>query len=217
LQRDMAIRNLKAEFCLPNNPPKLIPVPGVFRSKINERENGASNVSGKKATGTLMYVGTLYVDDFVPFTPLHPGPVLVDWEARLFSELRKLGYRVVVKPHPESKNSISAAALDRLGVRVANERFEQVYMNADALLFGQTNSSTFFGALGTDSSIVLANEALNPWQPEAERYAAERCALADTCWGPGNRLETDWSKLDAWIADATTKRSQNFYKNFFLQ
>lgn len=215
-QRDMAVRNLRRDLCLPGEPPQILPVPGDFKPKIAGRSttNASPRSSGKPVA---MYVGTLYVDDFVPFTPLHPAPVLADWEARLFRKLHDWGYEVLLKPHPESRNRLPQTYLDALGVRVFNERFEDVYALADVLLFGQTNSSTFFGALGTDSPIVLANEPLNPWQPEARSLAAERCVFADTRPGDDNRLETDWTRLQAELGRAGALKSQNFYRQYFLQ
>lgn len=215
VQQAMAKRNLRVELCLPGRIPEILPVPGEFRPKIpavSNRKYGAERAGRRKA----MYVGTLYVDDFVPFTPLHPAPVLVDWEVRFFRELARLDYDVLFKPHPESRNRIPPATIEKLGVQLINGRFEEVYDQADVLLFGQTNSSTFFGALGTDKSIVLANESLNPWQPEAQNMAEERCVFADTRWGLENRLQTNWKHLKQGLDAAASMRDESFYREFFL-
>ena len=190
-QQALARRNLVPEVILPDAPPDISVVPGRFKPKIcGARTRGYGTKKGR----TVMYAGTLYVDDFVAFSPLRPAPVLVDWEARLIAHLKSWGYEVILKPHPESRNAAPKALLD-LGATLFEERFEEVYHHADIALLGQQESTVFFGVIGTRMPIVLPVPSLEPWQDDMRGLAEKRCYFADTEVGDDGRLATDWEHL----------------------
>ena len=190
-QQALARRNLRLDVILPGPPPEICVVPGRFKQKIARAE---SRVCGTKTGRTVMYTGTLYVDDAVAFSPLRPAPVLVDWEARLIAHLKSWGYEVILKPHPESRNTAPKALLD-LGATLFEERFEEVYHHADTVLLGQQESTVFFGVIGTRMPIVLPVPSLEPWQDDMRVLAEKRCYFADTEVGGDGRLATDWEHL----------------------
>ncbi len=212
-QRKMAQRNLKPELAMPGAPPTIQVVPGTFRPKIVDEADAAP--APKSTPNTIMYVGTLYNDEFAPMTPLIPDIVLVDWEARLIAQLRDWGFDVIVKPHPESRFATPAAYEDLLGARIVHGRFEDVYKQADLVLFGQPNCTPFFGALGTRQPIVVADTGMHFWQPEAAEMLARRCGVVSCGRDAESRLTTDWRALCAAISIAPTLNDDGLFRAFF--
>jgi hypothetical protein len=215
-QRELALRNFRPEYCLLSKPSiETMPMPqdvaadtqAVTVERSSTRRDPNQPIS-------LMYVGTLYTDDFVGFSPLHPAPVLLDWEVRLFDGLKRRGYRVTVKPHPENTYDMSHI-FRGMGLEVATGRFEDVCRQADVLLFAQSNSSSFFHALSTNMPIVLPNLDLNPWQPEVLEAIKARCTFGKTFSDHNNRLQTDWQNLAAAIARAPSLTGNRFYSMFY--
>lgn len=215
-QRIAALANFDSNMLPHDEIPEIVAIPGVFEPKpIQPWMPRTIRDTAKK---TVMYVGTLYPDDFVPFTPLIPGPVLADWEARLITTLHTHGFEVLVKPHPESANQPDRASFERLGAKLVDGRFEEVCGRADVVLFGQANSTPFFAALSTRIPIVLPNAPLNPWQPDALALAKKRCAFAQTHWNDtDNRLSTDIDSLLAAIDLAPSLSDDGFYETYFAR
>ena len=190
-QQALTRRNLRPEVILPDAPPDISVVPGRFKPKIRRAKTRGY---GTKKGRTVMYTGTLYVDDFVHFSPLRPAPVLVDWEARLIAHLKSWGYEVILKPHPESINPAPKALLG-LGATLFEDRFEEIYHRADIAMLGQQEGTVFFGVIGTRMPIVLPVPSLEPWQDDMRGLAEKRCYFADTKIGEDGRLTTDWEHL----------------------
>jgi hypothetical protein len=211
-QKDLAERNFRAEFFPFGPKPSFVAVP---RAKSHSED---SNCVGRRlnAAGrqTIMYVGTIYVDDVVHLSPLHPGVTLLDWEMRLVSQLVAYGYDVIMKPHPESQQKVTEP-FERLGARFVHDRFEKVLGQADVVLCAQANSTTFYDAIGTDAAIVLPDFPLNPWQPEVRELVERRCAFARTWLDENNRLHTDGDDLRSAIRRASDLRCPDFNRELF--
>jgi hypothetical protein len=213
-QQRMSLSSLRPDFTLQERPPVIAVVPGKFRPKIDApRSTVRSELSPIRR---IMYVGTLYNDEFGPLTPLIPDLVLIDWEVRLISHLIGWGYEVLVKPHPESRVQ-SVHLFSELGARVIVGRFEEVYTESDLAIFGQPNATSFFSILGTGHPVVVADTGLHMWQPEALEMLKRRCGFVASTYTPENRLDTDWDKLRTAI-DAAPKLSdsslsQSYFNN----
>ncbi len=205
-QRTAALRNLRADLLLEGTPPEIGVVPGVFRPAILD-----APAPKPARPRTVMYVGTLYEDDFVAFTPLDPACVLVDFEARLIAKLKDCGFDVLVKPHPESPIAAPAAYAERLGATIVTDRFEDCYQRADIILFGQPNATAFFNVLATPKPIVVADTALRDWHPEALALLEKRCGVVIGRRAPDNRIEMVWDALRSAIARAPALMHDGFY------
>lgn len=212
-QKVMAMRNMVAELHLPGNPPEIAVVPGKFRPRIASSWQDRVHRHGET---TVMYVGTLYVDDFVPYSPLLPGPVLLDWEIRLISHLKECGCKVLVKPHPENLGGAPLKFFEELGATVIGGRFEEVWNRADILLFAQPNSSSFFSALATHVPIILPRLEVNPWQNEALELLQKRCALLPCGIEQDNRIATSGAELVHALQTAPELKDDGFYRAFFI-
>lgn len=206
LQRTAALRNLRADLLVEATPPEIAVVPGVFRPAIPHAPAPKS-----ARPRSVMYVGTLYEDDFVAFTPLDPACVLVDFEARLIAKLKGWGFEVLVKPHPESPIAAPAAYAERLGATIVTDRFEDCYQGADIILFGQPNATAFFNVLATSKPIVVADTGLRDWHPEARALLDQRCGVVIGRRSADNRIEMNWDALHSAIERAPGLMDDGFY------
>ena len=215
-QKEMASRNLRSELIFPGEEPEIEVVPGDFRPKIP-----AQDMPGKQSREhglqplTIMYVGTLYSDDVIPFTPLVPDIVLVDWEARLFEKLKEWGYDIIYKPHPESLGKWPKGFLQEFNVNIVTEPFEAVYEQADVILFGQSNCTPFFGAVPVKCAITVADTGLHEWQPEALELLKKRCGYVSSHYDENNRLQMNWEDLHDQIKLSNSLRDTGFSRAFF--
>jgi hypothetical protein len=212
MQRQMSQCNLRADLSVLPPPPNIEVVPGCFVPKIVE--NGKVRSGRSLARPVVMYVGTVYRDEVVAFTPLIPAIVLVDWEARLIGQLQVLGYDVIVKPHPESEVGPPQAYFDELGARLVVERFEDVYQHADIILFGQSNCTPFFGAVGTTQPIAVADTGVHKLHPEAADLLGRRCAFVASHCEIDNKIAMDWAAVASALRAAPVLRDQAFYDAF---
>jgi len=212
MQREMALRNLRADLVVGEAPPEIAVVPGTFRPKIPGGARGSGAPGGGRPM--VMYVGTIYDDERAPFTPSSSDIARIDWEARLIAKLRDWGYDVIVKPHPESKFPPPSAYETVLGARIMNEAFEQVYDRADILLFGQANCTPFFGAIGTSQPIVMLDRGRHAWQPEAKELVARRCAYVPCRTDADNRIHFDPTDLREALRAAPSRHDDGLYRAF---
>ena len=97
-----------------------------------------------------------YFDGVIYYCPMMPDIALIDWQLRLLSHLSKLGYEILVKPHPESQIDVPEFFKDSIGVKVLTEKFEKAYKKADILLIDYPGSTTFGFALKTKKPVDIA-------------------------------------------------------------
>lgn len=211
MQQRMSLASLRHDLILQDAAPVIEVVPGTFRPKIQSAR--AAQTKRNKPVRRIMYVGTDYGDESGPLTPLIPGLVLLDWEVRLVSRLIDWGYEVMIKPHPEVKLK-TAHVFSRFGATVVGGRFEDVYAESDLVIFGQPNATSFFGILGTDHPIVVADTAVHVWQPEALEMLKRRCGFARCVYGPDNRLEMNWDEVRVAIEIAPMLSDDTLYKSY---
>ena len=210
-QRQMSLRNLRLDLLLQEKVPDICVVPGQFRPKLPT----SLARTGLKTVRTIMYVGMLYSGETVHVTPLIPDVVLIDWEARLIGKLIDWGYEVLIKPHPELQMPMPRDYFEALGARILDDYFEDVYDQADLIILSQVNSTAFFGIIGTDYPVVIADTGMHKWQAEALEMLSGRCAMVVCKSGPDNRLQMDWDQLKLAIETAPKLNDRSFYQSFF--
>lgn len=204
-QVELGRRNLDSRFQV-GQAPKLEALPGKAAMSTTD-VGGYSSGLGRR----LLYVGTIYTDDRLTFTPLHPAPVMVDWEMRLIGELLSSGYQVDIKPHPESVFS-PPPEITRCGAKVVEGRAEDHFSNYDILLFSECVSTPFFNAIQTRQPMVIADTGLHKWQPEALEMLSRRCGFTSAYFGSDNRIAMDWNGLSAQIELARHRHDQTFVR-----
>lgn len=154
----------------------------------------SKNVCFPERIGTVMVVG-------YPMTPTryfdYPGLYFyfqLDLELRLVSFLKKNGFKVLYKIHPEVTNDVQEI-FESLCDRVLSEPFENVWHEADALITKYSASTTFGFALCTNRPIFFIDLEKDCWDPDHYEKLRKRCHMIDAWRNEQNRIEFDEDKL----------------------
>lgn len=194
------------------DPPEIVALPPAKHPAAHREGSPARRRSGK--ANTILYVATLYPGETVIIDPLIPDPLAIDWQARVIAHLRGHGFRVLLKPHPDSPTPMPAAFAARLGAEILTKRFEDVIDQGDILLLDYPRSSTFGTALRSDRPIVVADFGIAPFIPEALKMLERRCAIVPGRFGLDNRLDVDWQEFDAALSRSVGLSDSSFVDSF---
>ncbi len=159
---------------------------------------------------TILYVLPINLTDFAFFYPFMSEITGVDWQARLTAVLRDAGYRVLLKPHPENRTPCPAAFEDALGATILTQPFEDVYQQADLLLYDKSMTTTWGVGLRTDKPVVFVDFGFAPLPPDLEDLLDRRCARVPSWLDQNNRAQTDWKALLQAIEKAPELRDATY-------
>ena len=191
------------------------PVHEVYRPEtigpaLWSKENGRDGTIRK-----VMYVPTVYSGDQIWFEPHTPAMIMLDWQIRLLSWLKRAGYEVMVKPHPGSKIEFPKWLASDLELVVCNDNFENVVDQADLFLFDKIQTTTFLTALKTKTPIVYAQIDQWDWMPGARADLKKRVGLLETYVDSDNRIHFDSDSLAYIISECMDLVENNdFYCNY---
>jgi hypothetical protein len=168
-----------------------------------------------RANRTVMYVTTVLGGEKIEFEPLPSDVSQIDWQARLIDHLVAKGWRVIIKPHPDSKAGIPETLLKSPGVTLRTELFETISGEADLLLFDWPQSTAFRNALPSDTPIVYVDFAQIPIADAAAPLFDRRVARVTGSIDRQNRLQVSWTELDTALEAAPQKRDSAFARAYF--
>ena len=144
----------------------------------------------------ILYVMPKYFDGVIYYCPMMPDIALIDWQLRLLSHLSKLGYEILVKPHPESQIDVPEFFKDSIGVKVLTEKFEKAYKKADILLIDYPGSTTFGFALKTKKPLIFIDFSYMQWHLKEKELLKKRCYIVKGKFLIDNRAAIDWNDLN---------------------
>jgi hypothetical protein len=116
------------------------------------------------------FYGT-WIPEYHLFSQLH-------LELRLLEVVKTAGYYTVYKPHPMTHKEVDGI-FDGYVDKIEHATFEEIYMEADCLLFPNPHSSTFGFSLLTNKPMVLVNTKGYIWFPEVFELIKKRCSVVD--------------------------------------
>ncbi len=176
----------------------------------------ASNIQSSHAKKILFFI-TIYpcerVDCAADFMS---NQTAVDWQIRLSSFLKELGYDVILKPHPESPVKMPQYFEKDLGIKISYESFESAVNEADYLLCDYVASTTFRTACMSNKPMILVDFGLKKLSDEAERSLSKRCSILKGYFDQNNRAMIDWEKLVPAIQTSVSKKGKEFIVDYFL-
>lgn len=114
----------------------------------------------------------------------------LDLELRLAQLLKRRGYQVIYKIHPERTKEASGIFEGTVD-RILPQPLESVYQQTDAFLFGCIASSTFGFTVCTNKPIFVIDIEGKDWNPEAYELLRRRCVMVPAHYDERNRLEFD--------------------------
>ncbi len=158
--------------------------------------------SASKPTKTILYIQPMMRGDLCGPSPLMPDLVAADWQVRLWSQLLKFGYQILVKPHPETKTNFNQSFFSDHGVKIIYEKFEDVYHQGDILLYDYTMTTTFGTGLLTDLPVTLIDFGYTELDEEYLQLLKKRCAIITGHYDKDNRAQVDWQLLKQGLTDS---------------
>lgn len=166
-----------------------------LRSELLTSPKSGRTLKRNKRVRKIMYVATAYHGMRFRGRPIFPDIVVLDLQARLFGKLRKWGYQVIYKPHPEGASKSPQNFAERFGFEMETRCFEDIHTEIDAYLVDFVCSSTTSRILKSDKPVFHINLPYPILEKSAEEMLRKRCVFIDAEILDSNRIEVDWGSL----------------------
>jgi hypothetical protein len=125
----------------------------------------------------IMVVGAV-VEHYGLFDTEYHMFSLLYYDIQLIKIIKKAGYYTIYKPRPDTMHE-TYGIFEMYADDVLKEKLEDVYKNADCLVFSSPYSTAFGFSLLTNRPIVLLNVRGNTWYPRAFELIKRRCSVVD--------------------------------------
>ena len=125
----------------------------------------------------IMVVGAVVMDYFAINTEYHTFSFLYN-DIQLINTLKKAGYNTIYKPHPDTMYE-TYDIFEKYADDVLAEKFEDVYNNADCMVFSSPYSTAFGFSMLSNKPIVLINVEGYLWYPRAFELIKKRCSVVE--------------------------------------
>ena len=99
-------------------------------------------------------------------------------DIQLIKILKKAGYYTIYKPRPDTMHE-TYDIFEKYADDVLKGKIEDVYKNADCLVFSSPYSTAFGFLLLTNRPIVLLNVKGYPWHPRVFELIKKRCSVVE--------------------------------------
>jgi hypothetical protein len=166
------------------NVPRLISI-NDSRFK-NEWERNQQSRRGSKIKRVMILEYGILGDRAARFKP--PDLVNVDLIIRVAKLLRKNGYEVVLKRHPDPLQIGWAPDPYSPFMDISYDRFEDVMDDTDAYVITYPTSSVFHSAVCSNKPIVYLDDGLFEWFDEPRELFRQRARVVDVSPDERNRL-----------------------------
>jgi len=143
----------------------------------------------------IMVVGTIIKWYGPSDTEYHPFSFLYN-DIQMIKILKKAGYYTIYKPRPETMHE-TYGIFEKYADDVLKEKLEDVYKNAECLVFSSPYSTTFGFSLLTNRPIVLLNVEGYLWYPRVFELIKKRCSVVDARSVDGKIVFNKQDVLDA--------------------
>ncbi len=166
---------------------------------------------------TVALMATVYDCDRGRIAPVIPNIVSVDFQARLIAQLKRWGYNVIIKIHPESPILPPASFESNLGAKIISDRFEDMIDSIDMVLFDYIYTTTFRTVLETNIPVTIADYYGILWSPNVKNLINKRCSIVSGHYDEVNRAQMNWDKLRVGLNNASSKANVHDFACRYLQ
>lgn len=111
----------------------------------------------------------------------------LDHEIRIAALLKRRGFRVIYKAHPDRLSEIEGI-FDEIVDEIITEPFENSYRKADVFVFTHPLTTTFGLSLCTGCPIILIDVQGWRWNQRAYELLSRRCKMVPAWFDDNNRL-----------------------------
>lgn len=169
----------------------------------------------RKKTGTLLYVSTVYIGEAVCSVMPLADMVYVDFQARMLQTLVSEGYKVNIRPHPDSFASIPPKYREKFGTQEVNGNFYDAIEEGDVLIFDYMLTTALRDAMYTDKPIILIEYGHSEIYEEARRLLEKRVRIVPASKGADNRINIDWGVLLEAVNEAHALLDHDFVSTYY--
>ena len=198
----------------PNRIPEIVALTDTSPSAPCEAP-AAQSSRAHEAARTVMYVMNLYAGDSMGLWPVMPDLIAVDWQIRLLRRLRRAGYQVLLKPHPESHCPVPTGFAERLDAEIVGGSCQDAMPQADLLLFDFPGATCLLHALRGRQPIVLVDFPYLELDDDARGLLEQRVALVPGHLDERGRATVDWNLLEDALAIAPQRLDRGFVDAYF--
>ncbi|MFQ5913469.1 MAG: hypothetical protein ACE5JS_09825 [Nitrospinota bacterium] len=145
-----------------------------------------------------------------------PDLTRLDLELRVVDCLRKAGYEVLYKRHPEGVLRGRQIDFFPENVKVINEPFEAMMDQADAFLFLCTLTTTLGHAVCSNKPILFIHGGVEKWFAEPLERFAKRAHIVPGGFDERKRVVFDEESLLDALARAPSEPDEEFVRSYFL-
>lgn len=171
------------------------------------KHNVITNKQSKKSGKTIMFVQALFIGDQGELDPIMPDVVAADWQVRLFSYLKNLGYNIILKPHPLSGTQLPEKTIKDLSINIRHEPFEGICMEADILMFDYALSTTFHLGMLTNKPMIYFHFSDSSYPTKLQKDLSNRIEIISGYYDETNRAQIVWNDLQKNINHSYCKKS----------
>ncbi|WP_341894446.1 hypothetical protein [Ferrovibrio terrae] len=150
----------------------------------------------------ILFVANQYRGEKMTITPIEFDTVAVDWQARLFSQLKRLGYNVLFRAHPDSPSAAPTAFTQELGVSAATGSFAEALASADMVIMDYLHTTVLRDILFSGKPVITFEFGHCPPNAVAADLLSQRIRFVPGWYDDDNRAHTDWDRLPAMLVDA---------------
>lgn len=144
------------------------------------------------------------------------SPIQLDFELRVADILKRSGYEVIYKAHPDRLAEVEGIFGQKTSV--IKGYFEDRMDMADAFLFGSIRTTAFPIALCTNKPVIgfmMESERFKPF-PEALGSLKKRCSMVKAKFDERNRIVFDEKELLGALAQKPAQPDTEFMKKYIF-
>ena len=157
---------------------------------------------------TVMFVQTLFMGRQTAAESPMPDMIALDWQIRLLKAFYERGYKIIIKPHPESKIQIPDDILNKYGVVIDNGIFEDVCYKADLLFYDYALTTTFHTGMLTDKPILYFHFSDAEYPEGLRQHLNNRIEIVRGWYDEENKAQVNWDDLENHIKNAIPKNDK---------
>lgn len=141
---------------------------------------------------------SVYTEDMTLFNFPGDGYIMIDFHARILSNLSKLGYHTIHKPHPPEIciNPDPNLFGNAYQTKTLTCPLQQSLQECDGIVFDYIQTTILPNILASQKPIVFFDLGFINWLPEFKALFLERCVIMDAWFDEENRAQIHWDQLD---------------------
>ena len=164
---------------------------------------------------TIMFPPPIYDGDRGRPGPYSSNITYADWQDRFISFFVKLGYRVVLKVHPETPILPPSSFKKNCNVVVDSRPFDVVLKEVDMVVLDHLYTSIFKEVIKTNMPLIFIDFYNHPWTQHARKLFEKRAEFINADIDEENRFFVDLDRVKNAIINARVKSDDDEFFNYY--